>query len=218
MHLNAVLTVISQVLSNNYSLARAGNGFRGNYIPDPISLVLLLSPPINQLTNTTTRRKRQSTSDPVNLPQFDGIDDPLVCLEVDQSLFFFLSNSSYPVYDETNLLNINADYDLGLFNQLVEDQRLTGDNSFFAFRFTQSGVFSFYLSDATERYMYIRVVEPSSQCPEVGPFYPASPSRAVQLGMVRSSNIIQDPNWVLIGGLLGGAVAVMIGMVIALVS
>ncbi len=66
--------------------------------------------------------------------------------------------------------------------------------------------------------MYIRVVEPSSQCPEVGPFYPASPSRAVQLGMVRSSNIIQDPNWVLIGGLFGGAVAVMIGMVIALVS
>ncbi len=64
----------------------------------------------------------------------------------------------------------------------------------------------------------MRVVEPSSQCPEVGPFYPASPSRAVQLGMVRSSNIIQDPNWALIGGLLGGGVAVMVGIVIALVS
>ena len=182
-------------------------------MPGASALVSMLSP---QQTNTTARRRRQAVADPT--PQFSGIDDPLVCLEVDQSLLFMLSNTSYPVYDENNLLNSNADFDLGLFSQLVEDQLLTGDNLFFAFRFTESGLFSFYLSDTPTRYMYVRVVEPTSQCPEVGPFYPASPLRAVQLGMVRSNDIVQDPNWALIGGLLGGGVAIMIAMVIILVS
>ncbi len=171
-------------------------------------------------TNTSTQRKKRqvSTGSSTNQPQFDGIDDPLICLEIGQSLFFFISNSSYPIYDQNNLLNIDVDRDLGPFEQLGEDQLLAGANNFFAFRFIESGVFSFYLSDTVERYIFVRVVEPSSLCPETGPFFPATPSRAVQLGIVLRSDIVQDPNWPLIGGLLGGGVAIMISMVIVLVS
>ena len=206
-----------------------GNGFRGDYTHTADETNNLLSGPTNRQqssnapTNSTTptRRKRQISSDPVPAttePQFGGIDDPLVCLEIGQALLFSVTNTSYPVYDRDNLLNFNADYDLGLFNQLVEDQQLTGENSAFIFPFTESGVFSFYLSDAPTRYMYVRVVEPSSQCPEVGPFFPVTPSRAVQLGFVRNTDIVQDPNWVLIGSLIGGAIAIMIALVVALVS
>ncbi len=198
-----------------------GDGFRGNYLPNPDSLVSLLVPPTNQQNSTTVQRKKRQVSNTPTTdqpPQFNGINDPLVCLEIGQSLLFFISNSSYPVYDENNLLNMDADRDLGLFVQLVEDQLLAGRNELFVFRFTESGVFSFYLSNAVERYIFVRVVEPSARCPETGPFFPATPSRAVQLGIVLRDNIVQDPNWPLIGGLLGGGVAIMVSMVIALVG
>lgn len=207
----------------------AGNGFRGDYThtADDVNNLLLgqsnSQQSSNVATNSTTpnRRKRQANSDPVPAttePLFGGIDDPMVCLEIGESLLFALTNTSYPVYDQDNLLNVNADYDLGLFNQLVEDQQLTGENSVFIFSFTESGMFSFYLSDAPTRYMYVLVVEPSSQCPEVGPFFPVSPSRAVQFGFVQNSDIVQDPNWALIGGLIGGGIGILIALVVALVS
>lgn len=208
-----------------------GRGFRGDYMHTADDLIELLTGQLNnqQTSNVGTnetislRKKRQIISDPVSFlnnsePLFGGIDNPIVCLEIGQSLLFSITPTSYPVYDPDNLLNLNADYDLGLFNQLVEDQQLTGENSAFAFTFRESGIFSFYLSDAPTRYMYIRVVEPTSQCPEVGPFFPATPSRAVQLGFVRSSDIVQEPNWPLIGALIGGAVGIMIALVVALVS
>ena len=136
----------------------------------------------------------QNETDPADIedePVFDGIDDPLTCIELSEAVLFQISNTSYPVYDRDNLWNTNPDFDYGLFQSLNESQQLTGESRLFAFRFTVSGVFAFYLSNEPDRTIVIRVAEEETQCPDAGPFFPSSPSQAVQLGIVRSDDILQ---------------------------
>ena len=216
------------MLSTQHSVFIVG-GFRGNYNAAAEQIVQLLfsqRPEVvaDGLLDSTQRQKRQTVNDAELLnvtaeddPLFDGIDDPIVCLELGQSLIFRVSNTSYPIYDRNSLLNSNSDFDGGFFLQLAESQQLTGVSSLFAFPFTESGFFVFYLSNDANRKIYVRVMEESAQCPELGPFFPNTASLAVQLGVVRNADILQAPNWVLIGSLLGVAVVLMLILVIALV-
>lgn len=163
-----------------------------------------------------TDQAQTSTSDQ---PQFDGIDDPTVCLEFGQTILFQVSNTSYPVYDVDNLLNTNSEFDFGIFTLLAEAQQLSVAESpvLFPYRFDVSGVFVFYLSNDVNRKTYVRVVELSAQCPEQGPFFPTTSSRTTQLGLVRSDDILLSPNWILIGSMLAGAVVLMAILTVALV-
>lgn len=151
-------------------------------------------------------------------PNFEGIDDPMTCLEQGDALLFTVSSLSYPVYDRDNLWNTNPDFDYGAFRQLNESQQLTGQSTLFAFRFTDSGVFSFYLSNDPGRRIYFRVVEETAQCPEEGPFFPATPSQAAKLGIERNDDLLLSPNWLLIGTMLAVAAVLMGILVVALVS
>ena len=166
------------------------------------------------------RRKRQADQTTSTDPQFDGIEDPTICLEVGQMILFQVSNTSYPVYDVDNLLNTNPEFDFGLFSLLGEAQQLSGgeDPVLFPYRFSVSGVFVFHLSNNMNRRTYVRVLELSSQCPEQGPFFPTTPSRITQLGLVRTSDILLSPNWLLVGSMFAGAVVLMAILTVALVS
>ncbi len=151
-------------------------------------------------------------------PSFEGIDDPMTCLELGEAILFSISNTSYPVYDVDNLWNTNPDFDYGAYRQLNESQQLTSQSILFAFRFMESGVFSFFLSNDPNRNIFFRVVEETAQCPEVGPFFPATPSRAVQLGIERNDDLLLSPNWLLIGTMLSVAAVLMCILIVALVS
>ena len=169
------------------------------------------------------RRKRQTdqtTSFSRSEPQFTGINDPTICLELGQMILFQVSNTSYPVYDVDNLLNTNPDFDFGLFSLLAETQQLFGGEEpvLFPHRFDLSGVFVFQLSNNVNRKTYIRVVELSAQCPEQGPFFPTTPSITIQFGLVRTDDILLSPNWILIGSMLTGAIVLMAILTVALVS
>ena len=165
------------------------------------------------------RRRRQTQTSTADQPQFDGIDDPTICLEFGQTILFQVSNVSYPVYDVDNLLNTNSEFDFGIFTLLAETQQLSVAESpvLFPYRFSVSGVFIFYLSNDVNRKTYVRVVEVSAQCPEQGPFFPTTSSRTTQLGFVRSDDILLSPNWILIGSMLAGAVVLMAILTVALV-
>ena len=165
------------------------------------------------------RQTDQTQASTADQPQFDGIDDPTICLEFGQTLLFQVSNISYPVYDVDNLLNTDPEFDFGIFTLLAETQQLSVAESpvLFPFRFAVSGVFVFYLSNNVNRKTYVRVVESSAQCPEQGPFFPTTSSRTTQLGLVRSDDILISPNWILIGSLLAGAVVLMAILTVALV-
>ena len=153
-------------------------------------------------------------------PQFAGIDDPTICLELGQMMLFTVSNTSYPIYDIDNLLNTNPEFDYGVFSLLAEhlQQSVGVDSVLFPYRFSVSGVFVFYLSNDVDRKTYVRVVELSAQCPEQGPFFPTTPSRTTQLGLVRTDDILLSPNWILIGSMLAGAVVLVAILTVALVS
>ena len=203
----------------NIVYSSTANGFSGAYghESDDINNMLLgVDAVVNQ-----RRRKRQtddSTSD--NGPQFAGIDDPTVCLELGQVILFQVSNVSYPVYDVDNLLNTNTEFDFGLFSLLSESLQLSASEEpvLFPYRFSVSGVYVFHLSIDVNRKTYIRAVDVSAECPEQGPFFPTTPSMTTQLGLVRSDDILLSPNWILIGSLLAGAVLLMAVLTIALVS
>ena len=151
-------------------------------------------------------------------PMFSGVDDPVVCLEFGEGIVFMVSNQTYPIYDNQNLWNSNPEFDSGLFSQLSENQLLTEGSTFFPFIFNESGVFVFSLNNSPERRLYVRVVEQTAQCPQTGPFFPLAPSQAVQLGIVLRRDILQQPDWVLLGILLSIAFALMALVVGALVS
>ena len=110
--------------------------------------------------STSTRRRRQTTNDTtedssveLNGTTFEGIDDPVTCLELGDSILFTITNESYPVYDEESLLNTNDAFDYGQFRQLVESQQTSGSASLFAYRFRSSGVYVFELSNNPNRKM-----------------------------------------------------------------
>ena len=169
----------------------------------------------NTLPPPSNRRKRQAVT--TNTP-LGGITDPLACILIGQSLLFQITNTSYPVYDRDNLFNTNLDFDRGLFLALEERQLQTGDITLFVFLFRESGVYAFHLSNNLNKRMYVSVLPTSSQCPELGPFFPTTLSITAQFGISRNNNILREPNWVLIGSMIGGATILMIILVIALVS
>ena len=147
-----------------YSIVvHTGAGFRGSYGASSSVLLSLLG--INDLLSLSRRRRQTTTNDTtddstveLNGTTFEGIDDPITCLELGDSILFTITNESYPVYDEDSLLNTNDAFDYGQFRQLVESQQTSGSASLFAYRFRTSGVYVFELSNNPNRRMVCSVM------------------------------------------------------------
>ena len=199
--------------------------FRGFYRQTATNLVSTLTgqsvEEVTTSSSTQIRRKRQtdtSTTTQDEQDESDNINNPLVCIQVGESFLFQISNESYPMYDRNSLYNTNPNFDYGQFELSAEMQRLTGQNSLFPFQFNEEGIYTFALSSNSNRKFVVRVVGEAGQCPDTGPFFPMSPSNVIQLGINRSDDILQAPNWVLIGSMLAGGVAILGIVIIALVS
>ncbi len=196
------------------------SGFSGAYGHESRDVNTMFAGNSRSIQTRGRRQTDQTQTSSSDQPQFDGIDDPTICLEFGQIILFQVSNISYPVYDVDNLLNTNSEFDYGIFTLLAEAQQFSvAENQvLFPYRFDASGVFVFYLSNNVNRKTYVRVVELSAQCPEQGPFFPTTSSRTTQLGIVRSDDILLSPNWILIGSMIAGAVVLMAVLTVALVS
>lgn len=156
LYLTEVGGMLIQLFLINASLYYAifvGVGFRGSYGATSSALLSLLG--ISDLL-TSTRRRRQSNDTSalqLNGTTFEGIDDPVTCIELGNSILFSITNESYPVYDEENLLNTNDAFDYGQFRQLAENQLTSGSADLFAYRFRTAGVYVFQLSNNPNRKM-----------------------------------------------------------------
>ena len=156
MHSNklSVVVTISKYCPSHYCIiVFTGAGFRGSYGASSIALLSLLG--IGD-TSMLTRRRRQTTDETtteLNGTTFEGIDDPLTCIELGDTILFTVTNESYPVYDEDSLLNTNDAFDYGQFRELVENQQSSDSASLFAYRFRSSGVYVFELSNNPDRKM-----------------------------------------------------------------
>lgn len=84
------------------------NGFTGVYDPEPSDITNLLDGNIkgtitgsaaNDSVDNFTGRRRLLTIGLFNGTTFDGIKNPIVCLENGEFMLFAVNNNNYPVYD-----------------------------------------------------------------------------------------------------------------------
>ncbi|XP_067362811.1 uncharacterized protein [Channa argus] len=139
-----------------------------------------------------------------------GVLNPTSCLHLGDVILFTVNRHHYPQYDLDNLYNTNSDFDWGAFRRLEEELTLSWTPpSFFSVVFNQPGVYVFTLSSHQHKHLYVRVMPEGAQCYEPGPFFPSLPHHMTRMGIRRRQNLLLRPDWLVTGGLLFGAVAIL---------
>ncbi len=65
---------------------------------------------------------------------------------------------------------------------------------------------------------YVRVVPAGGECYDTGPFFPSDPHHLTRMGIAQRRQLLLRPDWLMIGGLLGGAVVILCLCVTILVN
>jgi hypothetical protein len=192
------------------------NTFFGIYDPDPYDLVGLLNPGSSELLTGRRRRRNDVVSTPTLLGPH-SMSEPVSCLELGATMLWSITDTSYPRYDKQNLWNSNPTFDHGKFDELDSNQRLSdASQTLFAFRFTEPGTYAFTMEKSTEKRLYIRVMEEGAQCPDDGAFQQQTPRTVVSLGIRKESDLLTEPDWILIFSMVGGGLVLILIVSIAL--
>jgi hypothetical protein len=168
--------------------------------------------------HTIVRRTGNSTIVFVDLTNSSNttaqVDNPVVCLTLNQVVFFTVSKSHYPVYDKDNLLNRADDFS-NPFDQtpFLDLQSTLGQLQVssvnFAYSFTSPGVA--VLVDSTTRIPTVFVVmRANTACPVGSPFYPPTATSYYTLGVSQETNLLETPDWALIGYITGGGIGLIL--------
>ncbi|EDV28435.1 uncharacterized protein TRIADDRAFT_51343 [Trichoplax adhaerens] len=190
-----------------YTVQMQLSGFTGVYQPNTAAISNLLNASVAQ---SSTARRLLAVSANVIAGSSRTIRNPIVCLQLGESLLFIVSNESYPEYDRTNLLNSNAAFDYGGFRDLRDKKLLTTTNSsLFAYQFNTPGRYVFKASNNAERKMYVSVMDQGAECSDVGPFFPNTERILVQNGFSISSGLLLRPDWIMIFTMLGVTLGLM---------
>ena len=167
------------------------------------------------------RRKRQTD----NTTEVAEIDNPLLCLEIDEALVFTISpdgNGSYhyPVYIKDHLLNTNEGFDYGPFNQLANYIMTNLDVSNFVHVFDEAGTYVFADSILQENELIVRVMEDGTACERDGidlRVLPTSEQYLNEYSVQKSQSQNEEPNFAVIFGVTAATVFVLILLILGLV-
>lgn len=145
-----------------------------------------------------------------------SISSPVICINSGTSLMFDIdsANKRYPVYQKDNLLNSNSNFDYGEFIQLGEavDNGTTVEN--FVFTFSTRGIYVFSDSISTTQFMILGVMGSNEKCPNQDEYAtPTTLAALQQIGVQQEDEIYYEPNWFFVLGLVGGLIAIIIGVV-----
>nr|XP_057936579.1 uncharacterized protein LOC131134908 [Doryrhamphus excisus] len=222
---HGILQCSSQLRSSRpvYIVQTSGAGFLGvlSGIPEELQELFLLS----ELQNARKQNdssiswgspKTENTSNDAGYSRkswtnkMTGIVNPTACLHLGDVLLFTVSTQHYPHYDIDNLYNTNPDYDWGAFRKLKADLTLSSTPpSFFSVIFNQPGVYVFTLNSHQHKHLYVRVMPAGGQCYEPGPFFSTTPRHMTRMGIRKRRNLLLRPDWLVTGGLLFGAAAIL---------
>lgn len=169
------------------------------------------------------RRRRQT--DTSTTTDVADIDNPLLCLEVDEAVVFTISagdddNYHYPVYVKDHLLNTNPGFDYGPFNQLANYIVTNVSVSNFVYVFDEAGTYVFSDSILQENELIIKVMEEGTSCERDGNDYrvlPTSEQYLNEYGVTKSESQNQEPNFAVIFGVTAATVFIVILLIIGLV-
>jgi len=168
------------------------------------------------------RRKRQTDSNSTDIAE---IDNPLLCLEIDEALVFTISSDGngsyhYPVYIKDHLLNTNEGFDYGPFNQLANYIATSVDVSNFVHVFNEAGTYVFADSILHENELVVRVMEDSTECARDGidlRVLPTSEQYLNEYGVRKSQSQNEEPNFAVIFGVTAATVFLIILLILGLV-
>ncbi|XP_043114159.1 uncharacterized protein si:dkey-103g5.4 isoform X4 [Puntigrus tetrazona] len=139
-----------------------------------------------------------------------GVLNPTACLHPADILLFTVTQQHYPQYDLDSLYNTNAAFDWGPFRLLAQDQELAQSaHSLFSISLHEPGVYVFKLSSNQHRHMYVKVVPAGGECYDAGPFFPSDPHHLTRMGIAQRRQLLLRPDWLMISGLLVGAVVIL---------
>jgi hypothetical protein len=142
-----------------------------------------------------------------------SISNPVTCLELGQSLAFQVdyATQTYPVYVKDSFLNSNPSFDYGQFRALAALMVTNGSNiELFSFTFTQNGTYIFSSSTDSKQQIIVRVMGAGQRCPVEAQFVPMTSDNLVQLAVQEAGQPVLQPNWILIGSLIGGLLGVVL--------
>ncbi|EGD79005.1 hypothetical protein PTSG_01976 [Salpingoeca rosetta] len=138
--------------------------------------------------------------------------NPVACLELGAVVVFSVNGTNYPVYDKNNLLNRQDDPERPFIHAplvaLAEELQSDPSARSFAYAFTSPGVW--VLRDAgSGRTSVFSVMGENVECPDNGPFFPATSSSQHLLTVSREDSLVVTPDWRLMGFILAGAAALV---------
>ena len=142
-----------------------------------------------------------------------SISNPVVCVTLGSTILFDVSNAYYPTYESSSLLNSNADFDYSAFTSLAETASSSATVSSFAFTFTESGLYVFSMSAASDVLTLIKVMDEGTECSTEAAFTPMTSANLNAVGGKLSDDIVLDPDWEVLGGLLGGLSLMIFGVI-----
>ena len=83
-------------------------------------------------------------------------------------------------------------FNLTGFRALLEAQsQVATSTTLFAYKFTDPGVYAFYLSTDINKKMYVRVMAQNAQCSTSGPFFPTTASAIISTGINVNNDILK---------------------------
>ena len=141
------------------------------------------------------------------------LENPVVCLQLGDSVLYKVSNEKYPQYEKDSLLNTNAKFDYGAFRDLDDLAKSKSTVSFFGFTFSEPGIYVFSMSDAPEQLSIVAVMEDSVACSTKATFTPLTEANLVAINAKKESKLILEPDWLIISCLIIGLLTMIFGVV-----
>ena len=140
-----------------------------------------------------------------------SLTNPLVCIELGDTIVFDITNTNYPVYQKNSLLNTNPNFDYGTFRNLAFLASSSSSTvSTLIFTFNEAGTYVFSTPSDSTKLLIITVTAANVACSTAGTFVEFSESNLITLGVASSSSIVLGPDWNLVIGLLLGMLAVVL--------
>ncbi len=192
------------------------NGIGGAYGVPP-ALATLANAASEPEFELMSNELRLQTVSPVGAASV--INPAIVCLQLGEGLLFDMSasNESYPVYLKDNLLNSNANFDYGAFRAVARKAQSAG-LKLFAYTFDTPGTYVFSDNANPNQITVVAVQKVQTACPLEARIVPFTAANLVALGVVRNTDIILTPDWILVA--IMGALIVLVfgGLILSIYS
>lgn len=165
-------------------------GFVGIYGPSK-----RLTDAVRNLESITPKQKQRLLQSSTS-----GIQNPILCINLGDTVTFTVTSTSYPVYLKDAMANSNPEFDYTKFTQLAVALGEGEDIALFLHTFTQAGTYVFGDAADLTQQTVVTVMEASESCSDEDKYIvPITLSNLLKMGVVQNEDVTLSPDWFFIG-------------------